>query len=1379
MKKAGSNSKDRLAKSGNTKKRTPSGSGQPTNAGLTHPGTGTGFGGAPSIGSDESQDAPVVIWPEWSDAEVAAEKWAVKHVFEDPEGLPWLPRSLRGLVDGFKRPVDLAPEGQSPICIQPLHLEDEMFHSTAPSSTGSVGFGSISTSPGLTRSYSKTSNADAATSVMGTSFPEAVLESPEGIEKSDRNQREGVEDGGGNLGSSHSPGTPAVPGTPAAPGHAQGLGGNSLGSSHGSNMATTEEAISTEEDITASASANKTVEDEASDQEILSGTSKLLQANRHLLGSELMRTILSTLHFLYDQYKKSKASSGPASGTNASDEFCPWDQIYPKSKDGLPIYNISGKYAVKLFWLGAWRKITVDDRLPVDSEGRPLVVSSVVVHEIWPMLLTKALLKVVALSYKETDQACEFGDFDVFHTLKGWLPEKLPVHEKPSKPLWAALSALNIKTFQSGLAPPLTGTQASRGGSVNPASSTTMAKDRGAVMAGPGDRSTMASANGPRGGTGTAGTVPGGKQSPFVVIFAWREGEEASEKLDVNTIAVPCRIMDIRETVIAPGIQAKDLSNVDLTTTQRLIRLRSYYSCGHFRARKPGDTKGNSKVVEEPPSEAAFETTDCWMPYSEFCRVFRSATVYHSQGSFKFVKSVHSIPDPAKASENLRIPQVLYLPDVTKDLSVFVFLSTYGRVKNEVTMQVSSALVEEYDWKGTAERRPVLRMTTNAALCSYLRIPEGRQAYRFIVNCPTSYSLSVWARDEFLLEDEGKYLSERLEVHVRDIDETFPAQPANSWFLLVKNIVHFAEPTFLATSIFVPEYIQQSTCLRMFDNDTNEEIPQVFYQLRPRTYLPNQNGYTLVADCRISQPKPSGKWKLRFVSEPIPVIPPERPLEMWTKPIVQDFDDIYTPNKHNVLFRYVVKAKDAPMNCVSMQLTFSFPSIWLKLQVFDNGVEVQSARGKGIATIYALNLMQTDDPVVAPTAVTKTEKGTDKPEKSEKKGKDGPKESLKELLKDYPGTVTPPVNDLPPIPKHKYIVQGSVENVELSKLVGLLPATPAPVGEPNRPPSRGVKAAPSASASAKKKRSATISGGSGAAVQNQAGTTGEERSVPTGNEPSWRLRIISTDTASLGVARDTEKEDRYRAIKDSWETAQPGRAARAREARDTYLKQVEAGIIRPIFITGVGGKDVPYKPWTIHGTMAAARLARRRESMRGSHSSMIREDTESETPPPPPSSAGQYPQTSPSRRSTASPSRAASAESRLMAKPHVLTPEEMTELQAERDSRQQEHERYQESVRKVRAEDREKRAHDRQLFVDKIEEKMKQVEGFKELDISRREAYRQKVIKEIEEAQAKARAAMEAAARESALAAEQGVEMDAASMSLEKDKLKKRAPAKR
>ena len=68
----------------------------------------------------------------------------------------------------------------------------------------------------------------------------------------------------------------------------------------------------------------------------------------------------------------------------------PHDCIYPQ-KDGKPVCNPAGKYFVKLFLCGAWRKVVIDDRFPF-VEDRCLLPTSHVSCEIWPQLLCKALL---------------------------------------------------------------------------------------------------------------------------------------------------------------------------------------------------------------------------------------------------------------------------------------------------------------------------------------------------------------------------------------------------------------------------------------------------------------------------------------------------------------------------------------------------------------------------------------------------------------------------------------------------------------------------------------------------------------------------------------------------------------------------------------------------------------------------------------------------------------------------------------------------------------------------------------------------------------------------------------------------------------------------
>eukprot|EP00759_Apiculatamorpha_spiralis_P047235 PhF_6_TR43012/c1_g1_i3/m.65731 len=96
-----------------------------------------------------------------------------------------------------------------------------------------------------------------------------------------------------------------------------------------------------------------------------------------------------------------------------------WELIYPQS-NGMPVFNPTGKYAVKLFWNGAYFKIIIDDRLPTDIFGQSMFTVTDA-KEIWPALLVKAMLKVLGPANEHllftnpvTTLSC---------LLSGWVPQ--------------------------------------------------------------------------------------------------------------------------------------------------------------------------------------------------------------------------------------------------------------------------------------------------------------------------------------------------------------------------------------------------------------------------------------------------------------------------------------------------------------------------------------------------------------------------------------------------------------------------------------------------------------------------------------------------------------------------------------------------------------------------------------------------------------------------------------------------------------------------------------------------------------------------------------------------------------------------------------------
>eukprot|EP00118_Oscarella_pearsei_P014950 m.131375 g.131375 ORF g.131375 m.131375 type:complete len:567 (+) comp38042_c0_seq23:4956-6656(+) len=166
------------------------------------------------------------------------------------------------------------------------------------------------------------------------------------------------------------------------------------------------------------------------------GDVDLVSPNVHILSSEMVRWIVCEMTALLQLH------NGSLPGRTKPDIWRPWDCIFPRQKgQTLPYYNLGGKYCIKLFWMGVWRKVFIDDYLPFDSEGNLLLPVSRP-NELWLPLLTKAFFKVAALDF-DSDLNCmtEFGDCSFVHVLTGWVCEPIPIRSGHKDPMWKLIKA--------------------------------------------------------------------------------------------------------------------------------------------------------------------------------------------------------------------------------------------------------------------------------------------------------------------------------------------------------------------------------------------------------------------------------------------------------------------------------------------------------------------------------------------------------------------------------------------------------------------------------------------------------------------------------------------------------------------------------------------------------------------------------------------------------------------------------------------------------------------------------------------------------------------------------------------------------------------------
>ncbi|KAL2124403.1 hypothetical protein VTJ04DRAFT_768 [Mycothermus thermophilus] len=96
--------------------------------------------------------------------------------------------------------------------------------------------------------------------------------------------------------------------------------------------------------------------------------------------------------------------------------------MYPYDHKAMrPQLSKSGKYVFRMYFNGSWRRVTIDDRLPVSKTDRTLyVVDRRNPRLIWPALVEKAYLKIRGgYDFPGSNSATDL------HALTGWIPEQI------------------------------------------------------------------------------------------------------------------------------------------------------------------------------------------------------------------------------------------------------------------------------------------------------------------------------------------------------------------------------------------------------------------------------------------------------------------------------------------------------------------------------------------------------------------------------------------------------------------------------------------------------------------------------------------------------------------------------------------------------------------------------------------------------------------------------------------------------------------------------------------------------------------------------------------------------------------------------------------
>uniref|UniRef100_A0A8B9EQN5 Androglobin n=1 Tax=Anser cygnoides TaxID=8845 RepID=A0A8B9EQN5_ANSCY len=435
------------------------------------------------------------------------------------------------------------------------------------------------------------------------------------------------------------------------------------------------------------------------------------------------------------------------------------------------------------------------------------------------------------------------------------------------------------------------------------------------------------------------------------------------------------------------------------------------------------------------------------------------------------------------------------------------------------------------------------------------------------------------------------YEDEWCKVSFADYAVTYADQPPNIWFVIFREIFIVPEDMLIVPKM----YTTIPSCrLHVVDNDTLEEMPHVFFKVTPQVYPKNKKGYTFMAEARSGDlPVAAGRWRLRLIGShsPLPFLSREAVNNIFSTKEIKEY---YIPNEKRVMFRYSVKVTASHITTVQVQTSES--DVFFKLQVLDNEEEIVSVTGKGHAVIPAFNFLSSETHLSSNgsktqiiQSITKKDSETgglkkkghiSTPKGTKASSKPGPlKEGLFTLEEESLLLENFENNHGSPQQSHKYIIQALVlynswpltesqlqfvqtlkemekneikEYGEKHEECSFFPALNNLEGQRSASVPKSTRKSKEKTTEKTEKDKSNKERGSLMSLVFQP-----EYQQAALNKPYWTLRLVSEQREAevLEVKKDTQRADEIKAMKQAWESAEPGRAVKAFQERMKFINK--------------------------------------------------------------------------------------------------------------------------------------------------------------------------------------------------------------------------------
>ena len=227
--------------------------------------------------------------------------------------------------------------------------------------------------------------------------------------------------------------------------------------------------------------------------------------------------------------------------------------------------------------------------------------------------------------------------------------------------------------------------------------------------------------------------------------------------------------------------------------------------------------------------------------------------------------------------------------------------------KDKVDTSTCEAVLHDYDWYKTgAPQRTVLTLATNTSQSATVRLPRGRHVLQLSVDPGFYFAADVRSQRPFDLDDPAKMLEEKQLAAPSLAEGTYPEMAAGDWHVWFRRVFRVEKPTTVAAALEVPDPAMSPFArFAVVNNDgAGETTHFVAGAAPPKTFEPNEHGYTVMAYSKALTPVPSGPWRLSALCD-VPLASfDDQPIGDPTR-----FDGEYRPNYSHLVCRVRVAIK--------------------------------------------------------------------------------------------------------------------------------------------------------------------------------------------------------------------------------------------------------------------------------------------------------------------------------------------------------------------------------------------------------------------------------------------------------------------------------------